>query len=135
MSDWSFKKSKRGLRSPYKSQSKKPFEKSDIAETDELYGTDNEVSIHKPQERRRGVKLVKPKKEKMKEKQQLNGKCQQYVSDHPSKKSKWELHSPYEPQSKNPFQKPDISEVNELYKTEIFKMSYICVLMFSRYGP
>ena len=52
----------------------------DILNISVLYGTDDEVSIHKPQERHRGTKLDKQKRKKMKEKQQWNCKCQQYDS-------------------------------------------------------
>ena len=69
MSNQSFKKSERDTHSPYKSQCKKPFEKSDIAEIEQLYKTNNEVSIHKPQGKCRGVNLVEPEKKKIKEKQ------------------------------------------------------------------
>ena len=38
-----------------------------------------------------------------------------HESDHPCKKSKRELRSLNSSQSQNSFQKPDISEINELY--------------------
>ena len=73
MSDHPCKKSERELCLPYESQSQNSFQKPDISEVNELYGTDDEVSIHKAQGRQRRVKLNKLLK-KRKQKKNNNGR-------------------------------------------------------------
>ena len=74
---------------------------------------------------------MEPEIKKIKEKQ-LNSTCQQHVSDHPCKKSKRELRWPYGSPPQNSFQKPDISEVNELYGTddEVLLCKILSILIY-----